>query len=166
MQSPQKTDWTVGIVGGQNFDDWDYMVEQLKFWQDQHGKIVTIVSGGAKGADSLARNYSNRYLQKKPIEFLPDWKKYGKRAGAIRNAQIVQASQAVIAFPDPQSKGTWITVQMAKKKGLPVYICQKTPVQIRADRERLVAERERRNAAIYERLFVIPFGSEWTQEKE
>ncbi|MDR3176607.1 MAG: DUF2493 domain-containing protein [Desulfovibrio sp.] len=44
---------------------------------------VTIVSGGAKGADSLGRDFAHKHGTKY-LEFLPDWGKFGKSAGVIR----------------------------------------------------------------------------------
>lgn len=118
----QPRDWIAGIVGGRNFTDYDYMVKQLKLWQGQNGKIVAIISGGAPGADTLAEKYSLEYLKKKAKVLEAKWGRYGDSAGPIRNKQIVQASQVIIAFPDPSSKGTWSTVRIAKKEQVPVYV--------------------------------------------
>jgi len=54
------------------------------------------------------------------ITFTPEWDKYGKRAGAIRNQEIVNEADTIIAFWDGQSKGTKITIDMALKAGKPL----------------------------------------------
>ena len=75
-----------------------------------------IVSGGAKGVDSMAEQWATLYHVPTKI-FLPDWKKYGKRAGAIRNKQIVDYCDKLIAFWDGKSRGTLISIEMAQKAG-------------------------------------------------
>ena len=119
----KKKEWTAGIIGGRKFMDWDFMVYQLRRWQDTHGEITSIVSGGAKGADSLANDYSKKFLNKKALELRPDYEKYsGNKAISLRNAYIVKKSQVIIAFPDATSHGTWNTIRMAKKRNIPIYV--------------------------------------------
>lgn len=117
----QERTWIAGVVGGRHFTDYKYMVKHLNLWQKQHGRIVKIVSGGASGADSLAEDYSSEYLNKEPQVLRAKWGN-GRRAGPIRNKLIVEASQVIIAFPGPESSGTWSTVDIANKKNVPVYI--------------------------------------------
>lgn len=49
--------------------------------------------------------------------YKPDWARYGRAAGAIRNKQIVDACDKLIAFWDGKSKGTKISIDMAEKQG-------------------------------------------------
>ena len=80
-----------------------------------------VVSGGALGVDQVAETAAlERQMQVKI--FLPDWKTFGLRAGAIRNAQIVEEADEVIAFWDEKSKGTAITIDLARKAGKIVKI--------------------------------------------
>ena len=103
--------------------DWDFMVDRLERWQKTHGKITTIVSGGAAGADTLANDYSKKFLEKEAIELPADHGKYEKnKAFFIQTAQIIKKSQVIIAFPDARSRGTWNTIRMAKKRNVPVYV--------------------------------------------
>jgi len=51
-----------------------------------------------------------------------DWQQYGRRAGAIRNRRIVAAASRVVAFWDGASKGTSITIDMARELGKPVEV--------------------------------------------
>ena len=48
--------------------------------------------------------------------------KYGKRAGLIRNEKIVENSSVIVAFWDGESKGTFHTIQLAKKFNKDIYI--------------------------------------------
>jgi uncharacterized protein related to proFAR isomerase len=100
-----------GIIGSRTFSDYDLLTYVL----DKHN-ISLIVSGGARGADSLGARYADeRQIHK--IIFSPDWDKYGKRAGFIRNKQIVNESDFIIAFWDLHSVGTRHSLDLAKKLG-------------------------------------------------
>lgn len=82
---------------------------------------TTIVSGGAVGADSHAKHYAIR--NNIPIvEFLPDYKEYGRKAPILRNIKIVDNCDFVLAFWDGTSRGTKFTLDYAIKKGVPCKI--------------------------------------------
>ena len=109
----------IAIVGSRTFTDYTQLKETL----DEYKNISKIVSGGAKGADKLGE----RYAKENNIEtliFLPDWKKYGRAAGVIRNKDIVSNSDTVIAFWDGKSTGTLSSINLAKKlkKNLKIII--------------------------------------------
>jgi len=109
----------IAIVGSREFKDrqlvHDLILDIIRFdgW--------TLISGGANGVDSWAEDIADTMGWKKMI-IKPDWQKYGKRAGAIRNQQIIDVADRVVAFWDGKSKGTKITIDMAIKAGKPVDI--------------------------------------------
>jgi predicted Rossmann fold nucleotide-binding protein DprA/Smf involved in DNA uptake len=110
----------IGIVGSRDFTDYSFMkVEFLKRYNPE--TIECIYSGGAKGADSLARQLAHE-LNIEIVEILPDWDKYGKSAGYIRNKVIVGSSDEVLAFWDGISKGTKHSIDIAQKQGIPISI--------------------------------------------
>lgn len=78
--------------------------------------ITEIVSGGAVGIDSLAREFAE---QKgiKLTEFFPDYSRYGRCAPIKRNESIAKYADRVIAFWDGRSKGTLHTVNLFKSIG-------------------------------------------------
>lgn len=81
-----------------------------------------IVTGGAEGADKFAEAWA--LLHHVPCKvFKPDWNKYGKKAGALRNREIVDYCDFLVAFWDGRSRGTKISIEMAGKanKLLRVY---------------------------------------------
>lgn len=80
-----------------------------------------IVSGGAKGADTYAKEYA---LENDiPIvEFLPDYGEYGRKAPLIRNIQIVDNSDFVLALWNGTSRGTKFTIDYAEKRGVPFKV--------------------------------------------
>lgn len=80
-----------------------------------------IVSGGAKGVDTLAKNFAieNNY---KYIEFLPDYEKYGKAAPLRRNDEIIDYADIVLALWDGKSKGTKYVIDKCKKIGKSIIV--------------------------------------------
>lgn len=80
-----------------------------------------IVSGGARGADTLAERYAADNAIPLRV-FHPNWKEQGRAAGMIRNLKIVQNSTYVVAFLGPKSRGTKNTIKLARELGIPVHI--------------------------------------------
>ena len=83
--------------------------------------IGCIVTGGARGIDTLAE-YWAKANKIEWVCYLPQWQIYGKRAGLVRNEEMVQFCDIVIAFWDGKSNGTLYTLQYAKSINRP-YIC-------------------------------------------
>jgi hypothetical protein len=105
----------LAIVGSRNFTNFEFLKQIL-----QYHPCTQIISGGAKGADTLAKQYAAE--NGIPIkEFLPNWDKYGKSAGYRRNKQIVEACDELVAFWDGESKGTAHSIGIAEESGKPVY---------------------------------------------
>lgn len=119
----------LAIVGSRNFNDRFLMAEYLAVFATAYSKDgyseeppdIEIISGGAKGADSLGERFAKIYRMPVTI-FKPDWDKYGKSAGFIRNQTIVDNCDIVLAFWDGKSKGTQDTINKAKKAKKPTFI--------------------------------------------
>jgi hypothetical protein len=80
-----------------------------------------VVSGGAKGTDTLARNFAIE--NKIPLdEIHADWNTYGKNAGPVRNTQIATLCTHILAFPSHSGKGTQDTIKKAKSKNKKVTV--------------------------------------------
>ena len=108
----------LAIIGSRDFDDYIMLeVYANMLWKDTQ----IVVSGGAKGADSLAKKYAEEE-KLEYIEFLSDWDGLGKRASFIRNQQIVDDCDMVLAFWDGKSKGTEHTISLAKRAKKPTFI--------------------------------------------
>lgn len=80
-----------------------------------------VVSGGARGVDTSAREYALKEGLNL-TEFLPNYKLYGKRAPMVRNKLIVDYADRVLAFWDGKSKGTLSVINYAKKQNKPCEI--------------------------------------------
>lgn len=118
----EKTDGlTVAVAGSRAFSDYEYLVQKLDSLRSDTPNIRQIVSGGAMGADRLGVRYAKEHhlLWK---EMLPDWKTHGKRAGLLRNHDIVNAADIVVTFWDGKSTGTAHTIDLAKRANKPVFV--------------------------------------------
>ncbi len=81
-----------------------------------------IIHGGARGADEIAGEYA-RALGLTETIFLADWKRHGKKAGIIRNYEMLnQEPDLVLAFWDGKSTGTQHTIDEAENRGIKVEI--------------------------------------------
>jgi len=83
--------------------------------------IDLIISGGANGVDTLAEEYADRNGIEKLI-IKPDYKRYQRRAPLIRDCEMVDLCDAVVAVWDGSSRGTAYTVKYAVKTGKPVKL--------------------------------------------
>lgn len=80
-----------------------------------------IVSGGAKGVDTSAREYALSHGIKL-TDFLPEYTKYGRSAPLKRNITIIEYSDIVIAFWDGKSRGTKFVIDNCRKLGVEVRV--------------------------------------------
>ena len=105
----------IAIIGSRTFNDYEFFKEKLANYS-----MEMIISGGAKGTDSMAHDYSQDFNI--PITVIkPNWK-LGKHAGLLRNIEIIDLCDFVIAFWNGNSKGTKQAVDYAKKIGKEVII--------------------------------------------
>ncbi len=106
------------VAGSRSFEDYSILKKVL---DEELVSTDIIISGGAKGADTLAYNYAkNNKLQK--IIFNADWKVHGKKAGIMRNFEMANEGERLIAFWDGYSNGTKHMIQAAHQVGIPVRI--------------------------------------------
>ena len=103
----------VAVVGSRGI-----MMDLSKFIPEGTSEII---SGGARGVDSLAEEYAREHGIPARV-FRPDYRRYGKGAPFVRNRQIVDACDQLIAIWDGKSRGTQYTVHYARKMGKPVRI--------------------------------------------
>ena len=84
-------------------------------------KINSVISGGAKGADTLAERWANE--NNIPIIlYKPAWKKYGRAAGLRRNENIIESCDFCLAFWDGKSKGTKFSIDLCKRLKKPIKV--------------------------------------------
>lgn len=108
----------LAVVGSRSFSDYDRLCQGIS---NLNIPIECIVSGGAKGVDSLAA----RYVKENDlplVEYLPEYSKYGRSAPILRNRQIVDNADCIIAFWDGASRGTKDSIDYARRQGKKVVI--------------------------------------------
>ena len=106
------------IAGSRDINEFDTVKEAI---EESKFKITEIVSGGCRGVDWLGECYGNEN-EISTKSFPADWKQHGKAAGPIRNREMAEYADALIAVWDGQSKGTANMIQEAKEKGLKVFV--------------------------------------------
>lgn len=105
----------LAIVGSREICDPTLVLKTIDILKkySQFDTIELIVSGGARGVDSLAKDYAEK--NNIPCkEHLPDWDKHGKAAGFIRNEKIINEATHVIAIWDGKSKGTKHSIKLSQ----------------------------------------------------
>lgn len=112
------------ICGSRNFGNYVKVKEVMDAVIDevQHlGEEVKIISGGARGADTLADLYAQRH--KIPFTlYKAEWSKYGNKAGIIRNIEMAKVADVVVAFWDGGSRGTKHMIEYCKENGIKVSV--------------------------------------------
>ena len=102
------------IAGSRNITNYEYfcnVMKEIKFTP------TVILSGGASGVDRMGEEWAR--ANNIPVERYPaNWNKYGKKAGYIRNKEMVDNADALIAVWDGKSKGTKLTIDLARDKTL------------------------------------------------
>lgn len=84
-------------------------------------KDLVIVSGAAPGADTLGEDWA--VVNWVPIKQYPaDWDKIGRAAGVLRNQEMADNADALVAFWNGKSTGTKDMITRAMKKGLEVHV--------------------------------------------
>ena len=108
LSLPYKKEYFIAVIGSRVYDDYEELkreLDEIVIPMIKIGISVTIVSGGARGADNLAEKYA--YENDLQVLLFPaDWDKHGKSAGYIRNSDIIEKCDLCVAFWDGESKGT------------------------------------------------------------
>ena len=113
------------VAGSRSFTDYDLLRNKLDALLKKQDRVV-IVSGGAKGADSLAARYAKE--RGFPlVEFPADWETHGRKAGYIRNREMHEyiskmGKRGFVAFWDGSSPGTKLNFSLAEEYGNPCRI--------------------------------------------
>lgn len=107
----------IAVVGSRDFP----RLAEVRAFVAGLPRDTVIVSGGARGVDTAAVDEA-RVRGMRYIVLPADWKTWGKRAGFMRNADIVEAADRIVAFWDGVSRGTPHTVRLAEAAGKPVEV--------------------------------------------
>ena len=112
------------IAGTRDFNDYAFLKKNLDYFLqgiNPNNEEIEIVSGNARGADKLGERYAKEHNL--PVKLFPaNWDKYGKRACYLRNQEMANYADVLIAFWDEKSKGTKHMIDIAKKQDLTVIV--------------------------------------------
>lgn len=115
------------VAGGRNYQDKKAFDSKLNDVM-QRFPDATLISGHARGADTLAEVYAAEHNV--PIEvFKPEWNTFGRYAGLVRNRQMLEyaareESPMLVAFWDGSSRGTLNSINIARDLGITVEIVE------------------------------------------
>lgn len=112
------------IAGSRHFQDYNFLcksIAELKFTKDI-GKITEVVSGGCYGTDRLGETYARNLNL--PLKVFPaDWT-LGRKDGPVRNIEMMNYADQLIAFWDGRSKGTEHIIKYCRKLGKTCRVIQ------------------------------------------
>lgn len=113
------------IAGSRTWEDYESVEKEVdKLNHLSH--IELIISGTARGADTLGELYAQRHNI--PLKRMPaDWNKYGKKAGYIRNEQMAKLADTIIVFWDKKSKGSKNMIIIAQGLNKPTFVVTRGP---------------------------------------
>ena len=109
------------VCGGRDLDEstvWNWLEHQAPA---EIGRTITcIIQGGASGADRGAEMWAKSERRCSCITYPANWKKYGKRAGPIRNQRMIDEGKPDLVVAFPGGKGTADMVQRARNSFIKV----------------------------------------------
>jgi len=111
------------IAGGRNYNNY----EKLKTEVDKLLAIIktkteiTIITGGANGTDAMGKRYAIEHGYKHE-EYNADWNRYGSYAGPLRNKEMANNADRLIALWDGKSRGTSNMITEAQRRGLKIKV--------------------------------------------
>lgn len=107
----------IAIVGSRDYPAADL----VRAYVEQLPRDSVVISGGATGVDSWAVEVAQTCGL--PVEVFPaDWARLGRKAGPLRNGQIVAAADRVVAFWNGRSRGTLNTIVQGVRAGRHVIV--------------------------------------------
>lgn len=125
-QKPKRKEITtltkVIIAGSREFDCYEIVRDIMDELILETNSVPTeIISGTAKGADTMGETYAKELGI--PIKRFPaNWNKHGKKAGHLRNIEMAEYGEQLVAFWDGQSPGTKQMIEYSESIGMPMKV--------------------------------------------
>jgi len=111
----------VVIAGSRSITSVEPVYTAIKRAEEEGIIITEVVSGGARGVDTLGQMWAE--LKGYPLTiFRPDWKGLGDAAGPIRNQQMAEYGDALIAVWDGKSRGTKNMIECMGRLNKPFHV--------------------------------------------
>ena len=113
------------VCGGRDYQDRRVVFDTLDRLHEREG-VSLLIEGGARGADRFAREWAQE--RGCPYRtFCAQWKKYGKSAGPIRNAEMLRFGKPQLLVAFPGGAGTENMIDQANAAG--VDVLQPIPIE-------------------------------------
>jgi hypothetical protein len=117
----RESEMRIIIAGSRKFNDYELLSKEVISFCGGNKAMVTIIDGGASGADALGTKFAREHDLPK-IKKEAYWDHYGKAAGYIRNKEMAKIATHLIIFWDGFSKGSKHMIDLANSYGLIVKI--------------------------------------------
>lgn len=125
------------VCGGRHFDQYEYLEFVLDKIIRENGidkDNLEIISGHCEGADQCGEDYAQSHGIKCNV-FPAEWKKYGRKAGPLRNSQMLDyaaesENPIVVAFITHKSTGTMDMIRKAGKRGIRIFCYSCAPATL------------------------------------
>ena len=102
------------IAGGRSYNLSTSDIARLEAIED----VTEVVSGCARGVDRDGEAWAE--TKGIPVRrFPPEWNRYGRGAGVVRNREMAAYADAVALFPG--KRGTESMYEEARKAGIAIY---------------------------------------------
>ena len=113
------------VAGGRDFDNYEYLKEKLdktfNSLGDSDAHPIEVISGMADGADTLGIRYAEEH-KLTMVLYPANWKRYPRMAGILRNIDMLATATHLVAFWNGKSHGTKHMIEIARDKGIPVWV--------------------------------------------
>lgn len=117
MSSRRSTPLTVLVCGSRDWRDASMIRFALALLGRKYGPL-RVIHGASRGADQIADTFGHEV-----VEFPADWRGKGKRAGILRNLEMLdQKPHVVLAFQIGGSRGTQHTIDEARRRGIETFV--------------------------------------------
>lgn len=111
------------IAGSRGITKFALVAEKADAWVAVQGRPSVVLCGDADGPDRLGAAWARQQAPPIRVAHYPaNWKAYGVRAGAVRNVQMADNADALLALWDGRSKGTKHMIGAATRRGLAVVV--------------------------------------------
>jgi predicted Rossmann-fold nucleotide-binding protein len=107
------------ICGGRSYGDQRAVDGVLDALRSRYGRL-TVIQGGANGADRLAREWALKQPSVSLINEPADWKQHGRAAGPTRNQLMIDEHEPDLVIAFPGGRGTADMVRRACRAGIEV----------------------------------------------
>lgn len=108
------------VAGGRDYANYARVAVELDELVNRIGKPVTVIHGGARGADTLAGRWAQEHGYACEV-YRADWEAHGKAAGPLRNQRMIDEGKPNFMVAFPGGRGTADMVRRAVAAGLKVH---------------------------------------------